>query len=48
VLEVEVVLGAEEVAYEWPKPKKCAKTVETVVEAEDKSPLEVAEVACKK
>jgi hypothetical protein len=48
VLEAEVGSGAEEVADEWPTPKKHAKTVETAAEAKDESPLEVAEVACKK
>jgi hypothetical protein len=45
---VEVESGAEEVADGQPKPKKHAKTVEMAVEAEAESPLEVAEVACKK
>jgi hypothetical protein len=52
VLVVEVKSGTEEVANEWPKPKKRTKTaeiiVETAAEVEEGSPLEIAEVACKK
>jgi hypothetical protein len=51
-LVVEVESGNEEVAGERPKPKKRAKTAETIAEAatevEDGSPLEIAEVFCKK
>jgi hypothetical protein len=51
-LVVEVESGAEEVANEQSKPKKWAKTAETIAEVttevEDGSLLEIAEVSCKK
>jgi hypothetical protein len=47
-IETEEVSGTEGGADEGPKPKKRAKVIEEPAETKDESPLEVAEVACKK